>query len=315
MRPDLYDGTEPGAAGLLTLAHRALELRRGAQPKRFPGRRLAAMFLNPSLGTGLSVEAACGALGVQPMLTEPGSQSWGWEIQRGAVMNGAYPEHIIDAVRVISGYADVLAVRAFATMDPVWDRADPVLAAFRAESSVPVLNLESTRFHPLQGLADAATLVDKLGDPRGKKLVLTYAPHPKALPTAVPNQVLTTAAMLGMDITVACPEGWALDPEVLAATKPTICHDQREALEGARVVVAKSWSPFGGPAQSDVHHDWRMDAEKLGTAGFMHCLPVRRNVVVTDEVLDSSWVYETAHLRMWTAMAALDCMLEGAWPH
>ncbi|MCB9679368.1 MAG: acetylornithine carbamoyltransferase [Alphaproteobacteria bacterium] len=313
MRPDLYDGTEPGRDGLYAIAHRALELRAGAAPKRFPGMRLAALFLNPSLRTRMSVEAACGALGVQPMVSQPGTQSWGWELRRGAVMDGPDPEHVIDAVRVLSGYADILAVRAFATMDPAFDRADPVLAAFREESSVPVLNLESTRFHPLQGLADAATLVSRLGDPVGRKLVLSWAPHPKPLPTAVANQVLTTASLLGMDVTVACPEGWDLDPEVVAATGPRICHDQREAFEGAAVVVAKSWSPFGKPAQSDVHHEWRIEREKLGGAGFMHCLPVRRNVVVTDEVLDASWVYETAHLRMWTAMAALERMLEGSW--
>lgn len=314
MRLDLYDGTEPGSAGLLALSHRALELREGAAPKRFDGTRLAALFLNPSLRTRMSLEAACGALGVQPMISQPGTQSWGWELRRGVPMDGADAEHVVDAVRVLAGYADVLAVRAFATLDPTIDRADPVLAAFREESSVPVVNLESARFHPLQGLADAATLVSRLGEPRGRKLVLSWAPHPKPLPTAVANQVLTTAHLLGMDVTVAYPPGFDLDPDVVAATRPTIVHDQRGAFTDADVVVAKSWSPWGQPPRSDVHHDWRIDADKLGNAGFMHCLPVRRNVVVTDAVLDASWVYETAHLRMWTAMAALEAILEGAWP-
>jgi len=311
MRRELYDGTEPGGDGLLALAHRALELRAGTEPRQFRGARLAALFLNPSLRTRMSLEAACGALGIQPLISQPGSQSWAWELRRGAVMDGAAPEHVIDAVRVLSGYADVLAVRAFATLDPETDRSDPVLSAFREESSVPVLNLESARYHPLQGLADAATWVSKLGRPAGKRLVLSWAPHPKPLPTAVANQVLKTASLLGMDVTLAHPEGFDLDPEIIASTAPRICHSQQQAFEGADVVVAKSWSPFAGAPTSGVHYDWRIDSEKLAGAGFMHCLPVRRNVVVTDEALDESWAYETAHLRMWTAMAALEWLLDG----
>lgn len=313
MRPDLYDGTEPGVDGVMAIVRRALALRAGATPKRFPGKRLAALFLNPSLRTRLSLEAACGALGVQPLIAQPGSQSWALELAPGAVMDGDKPEHLVDAIRVIAGYADVLAIRAFANMDPEHDRRDPVLATARRESSVPVVNLESTRFHPLQGLADAATWVDKLGEVRGEKLVLSWAPHPRPLPTAVANQVLTTAALLGMEVTVACPEGFDLDPAVIAATNPTIVHEQRAAFADARVVVAKSWSPFGKPPVSNVHRSWKIDADTLGDAGFMHCLPVRRNVVVDDAVLDQSWVYETAHLRLYTAIAALEQILEGTW--
>ena len=317
MRPerglDLYDGTEPGPDGVRALAHRALELRSGAAPLRFDGKRLAAVFLAPSLRTRFSLEAAAGALGVQPLIAQPGAGSWSWAIERGAVMDGADAEHIVDAVRVLSGYADLLAIRAFAKQDPAWDRADPVLTTCREEASVPVVNLESTRFHPLQGLADAATLIDKLGDPTGKRLVLTWAPHPKPLPTAVPNQVLTTAHLLGMDVVLTHPPGFDLDPDVLAATRPRYEPDQNEAIRDADVVVAKSWSPFAGPPTAGVHPEWIVDADTLGSAGFMHCLPIRRNVVATDAVLDNSWVHETAHLRLYTAMAALEKIFGGSW--
>jgi N-acetylornithine carbamoyltransferase len=331
------DGTEPGPFGVSDLALRALELRAGAAPERKDGLRLAAMFLNPSLRTRASVEAACGSLGMLPITLEPGRTSWALELREGAVMDGDAAEHVADAVRVLSQYADVLAVRAFAGLtDKAVDQADPVIAAFCKYSPVPVINLESARFHPLQGLADTATWVNRLGpDLAGEPITLTWAPHPKALPQAVPHQVLLSAALQGMNVTIAHPEGFDLDPEILvraenladgAGGSVRVVHDQAAAMDGARVVVAKSWAGFSGygrradeaEQRARLAH-WRVDAEKMAMtdhAGFMHCLPVRRNVVVTDEVIDgpNSWVYETAGLRMWTAVALLERLLsEEPW--
>ena len=327
---NFIDGTEAGAEGLIALARRALDLRAGAAPGRFPGRRVAAVFLNPSLRTRASLEAAADLLGGHAIVVQPGRDAWALELREGAVMDGGAAEHVREAAAVLAGYADVLAVRAFAGLvDAEADRADPVIAAFARHSRVPVVNLESARWHPLQGLADAATWLAHLGpDLRGVPLTLTWAPHPRALPAAVPQQVLLTAATLGMRVTVAHPEGFDLDPEVVArasALAPVrVVHDPDEGVRGARVVVAKSWAGWSGYGRREEEARrraelgrWTVTAERLARsddAGFMHCLPVRRNVVVTDEVLDGprSWVVETAHLRMHTAAALLERLWSGA---
>ncbi|TVQ90748.1 MAG: N-acetylornithine carbamoyltransferase [Deltaproteobacteria bacterium] len=325
----LLDGLDWGTAPFRALVARALELEAGAAPRRAPGKRLGAVFLNPSLRTRTSIEAAAGMLGIQPIVLQPGTDTWALELAEGAVMDGLTVEHVKDAVAVLSGFVDALAVRAFAGLvDPEEDRAEPVLQAFVDYSTVPVINLESARWHPLQGLADAATITRRLGpDPKGEPLVLTWAPHPKALPAAVPNQVLLTAAALGMQITLAHPEGFDLDPQVVARAGAiaadeggglTVSHD-RACLREARVVVAKSWGGWSGYGRRDDEarrraelSSWRVEERDLAPdAGLMHCLPVRRNVVATDAALDgpNSWVIETAHRRMWTAAAVLEQML------
>lgn len=329
------DGTEPGQAGVLALAQRALELRAGAAPKRFPNARIAAVFLNPSLRTRSSLEAAAHALGAHAIVLHPGSDAWAWETRPGAVMNADKAEHLMDAVRVLGGYADLLGVRSFAGLtDPEVDRADPVLNAFVAHAPVPVVNLESALWHPMQGLADTATWLSHAGpDLRGVPVTLTWAPHPRTLPAAVPNQVLLSAALMGMNVTVAHPEGFDLDPRVLERVGSLarqgggafrVTHDQAEGLAGARFVVAKNWSGFSGYADRAGETErrallggWRVDEAKMAAtddAGFMHCLPVRRNVVVTDGVIDGprSLVYEEAHLRMWTKMALLERLFGGS---
>lgn len=321
---NFVDGTEPGAEGVLALCRRALELRAGARPRQFPGRSVAAVFLNPSLRTRTSLEAACARLGVHPVVLHPGRDAWALETREGVVMDGPFAEHVADAVPVLAQYADLLAVRSFAGLqDLEEDRADPVLTAFCRHSPVPVVNLESARFHPLQGLADTATWLSRMGpDLRGRRLTLTWAPHPRALPQAVAHQVLLSASLVGMDVTIAHPEGFDLDPLVVErareASNVRIVHDQEQAFEGAEVVVAKSWAGTSGygrreeetAARSRLGH-WTVSAGKMARtadAGFMHCLPVRRNVVVTDEVIDgsSSWVQEEAGLRLWTALALFE---------
>lgn len=328
------DGTEWGQQGILDVVNRALALSRGASPKRFESQRIGMLFLNPSLRTRTSMEAAAAALGAYPIVLQPGRDSWALETQMGAVMDGDKPEHIKDAIGVLSGYVDALAVRSFAGMTS-WeeDSKDPVLTQVCKHASVPVANLESALWHPMQGMADATTWINHLGeDLRGQPLALTWAPHPKALPMAVPNQVLLTAATLGMDVRVTHPEGFSLSESVIercgevavaAGGAVTVHGDQQEALRGARVVVAKSWGGVEGYTNRETEAQrraaafgWQVKQRQMGwtdRAGFMHCLPVRRNVVVSDEVLDgpSSWVMEEANFRLWTAMAVLERMMGG----
>jgi N-acetylornithine carbamoyltransferase len=331
----VVDGTEDGAEGYRALARRGLELRAGAAPRRRDGKRIVNVFLNSSLRTRTSMEAAAHNLGVHTVTLNPGRDAWLMEHRPGAVMDGDKPEHLADALPILSQFADAIAVRAFASLeDKEADRRDEVLSSFHRYARVPVLNLESARWHPLQGLADAATLLARFGDGvRGLPVTLTWAPHPKALPQAVPNQFLLTCAMLGASLTLAHPEGFDLDPDVVARASGLaaenggslrVTQDRRAALRGARVVQAKAFSGWSGYGRREdetarrLGHfgAWRVDGEAMrltDDAYFMHCLPVRRNVVVTDEVIDSprSLTGETGGLRMWTAMALLERFLGG----
>ena len=271
------------------------------------GRALGLLFFNPSLRTRVSMELAAAHLGAFATLLTPGQGTWNLETRDDAVMDGDRAEHVREAVGVLSRYVDALGVRSFATLtDAAADRADAVLAAVVAASSVPVVNLESARWHPCQALADAAALHDHFeGDVRGRRFVLAWAPHPSPLPRAVPNSALTTAARLGMDVVVARPDGCALDADVMALARETAARAggsvsettrRDDAFDGAAVVYAKAW------AGEDIYTDrsaeaerraagagWRVtEADMDRTAGgmFMHCLPVRRGVVVDGAVLD-----------------------------
>lgn len=336
--PGYLDGSEGGPRGFFDLADRALELRGGAAPERGDGLRLAAMFFNPSLRTRGSLECAAQNLGIQTLMLNPGTDAWKLEHRAGVVMNEDKAEHLADAVPILGEFADILAVRTFAGLtDLDEDRKDAVFSAFVKYSPRPVINLESARWHPLQGIADAATLIDELGpNLRGTPVTLTWAPHPKALPAAVPNQFLMTAALLGLDLTVAHPEGFDLDPEIVARARTVggetgaglkFTNDQDAAMRGARVVMAKSWSGFSGYGRRDDEAraraslgGWTVDARKLALtdgAGFMHCLPVRRNVVVTDEVIDGprSWTTKTGGLRLWAAQSLLERIIAAKGEH
>jgi N-acetylornithine carbamoyltransferase len=325
------DGTEIGQDGTLHVARRAMALKQGAAPLTCSGKRIGLVFFNNSLRTRMSMCAAAQGVGIQPLVLSPGSDAWSLEFDEGAVMDGSAVEHVKDAAAVLSGYVDILAVRSFAGLEKAEeDRADPVLQAFADYATVPVINMESCLWHPLQGLADTTTWLRHLG-PRlmGRKLTLTWAPHPKALPAAVANQVLLSAGLMGFDITVAHPDGFDLDPSIVERAELvahtyggglSVTQDREAAFSGAEVVVAKSWSGYSGygrraaeaAARAELGH-WCVDEVAMsGTnnAGFMHCLPVRRNVVVRDAVIDGprSWVHEEAHNRMWTAMALLEAM-------
>jgi N-acetylornithine carbamoyltransferase len=322
---------------VLSLLDRAAALKSGSTGGSLAGKVLAMVFFDPSLRTRTSFEVAMLRHGGHAVTLEPGKGSWSLEHRLGAVMDGANVEHIVEAARVLSRYADVLGVRAFPSAS-TWEEArrDEVVGGFARHATVPVINLESARRHPCQELGDALTLREKLGgDPRGKRFVLTWAWHPKALPTAVPVSAALAAARLGMEVVIARPEGWQLDPDDMSAIRACAgrqggsvveTDDMDAAIAGADAVYAKSWGSlldFGNAGAESVRRSslrgWRVDETRMRTtragAGiFMHCLPVRRNVVVTDGVLDGRWsvVTDEAENRLHVQRALLLELL-GGW--
>ncbi|GAC1397796.1 MAG: N-acetylornithine carbamoyltransferase [Pyrinomonadaceae bacterium] len=259
-------------------------------------------------------------LGGNAVVLEPGGTSWTLEHADGAVMDADKTEHTAEFVRVLGRYCVALGVRTFAPLkDWEAERVDPVLSAFAKYSDVPVINLESAMHHPCQALADMLTIREKLGEGK-KKVLLTWAWHPKPLPMAVPNSFALACAQLGHELTIAHPRGYELDDELLEeinvqaydnGTRVTVTDDIEEAFDGAQVVYAKSWGSklFYGDAQDDIEmraqfrDEWIVDEAKMRRTNggiFMHCLPVRRNVIVTDAVIDSpqSVVIDEAENRL-----------------
>ena len=320
-----------GVAELVALARR---LEERPEPRALDGKVLGLLFFNPSLRTLASFQAGMARLGGSSFVISPGAGSWGLETRSGVIMDGAAAEHVREAIPVLAGYADALGIRSFAGgQDLAADVADAAFHAMAEVCPVPLVNLESAIDHPCQALGDWKTL-DELGVPAaGGRFVLSWAWHPKALPLAVPAATVHMAALRGMAVTVLRPEGFALPVEVMerarraaAASGGTVREtaDRREALAGAQVLYAKSWgSPrHYGDAAAEASlraglRDWCVDEEWFAAADpacrFMHCLPVRRNVVVRDEVLDGprSVVVRQAHNRMWVQMAVLHRLLAG----
>ena len=226
-------------------------------------------------------------------------------------MNGTSAEHIKEAAAVVSQYCDVIAVRAFPTLkDKEKDEYEQVLNAFLKYASVPIINMESATGHPLQGLTDAITIAENSTKKR-PKVVLSWAPHVKALPHAVPNSFIEAMQKMDVDFVITNPEVYNLDKNITKNT--TIIHDQKEAFKHADFVYAKNWSSYddyGQILKTDL--DWMITKEKIGDAKFMHCLPVRRNVVVEDAVLDSenSLVIQQANNRTFAAQLVLKKILE-----
>jgi N-acetylornithine carbamoyltransferase len=294
------------------------------------GKILAAVFFDPSLRTRTSMEVAMAREEGRCVVLEPGKGSWPIETRPDVVMDGDTVEHLIEAARVLGRYADALAVRSF-PKEATWEEArrDLVLRGFAEHAGVPVINLESARRHPCQGLADAMTVRERLGrDARKKKFVLMWAWHPKPLPVAVPNSAALAGAVLGMDVTIAHPPGFDLDPEDLAAIRAVaarnggsldVVHDLDAAVEGADVVYAKSWgalSAFGdrereaglrSGKRSWIADEARMRATRGGNGIFLHCLPVRRGVEASHGVLDGPWsaVVDEAENRLHAQRALL----------
>ncbi|MFO0575719.1 MAG: N-acetylornithine carbamoyltransferase [Polyangia bacterium] len=343
MKRDFLDMTDLAPAEIDALLDQAEQLQQGTASRDLGDalhrRVLAMIFFDPSLRTRTSFEVAMHLHGGHALVLEPGRGSWPLETRRGAVMDGTTVEHIADAARVLGRYADALAVRAFPKgTDWSVEREDRLIRDFAEYCEKPVINLESVRRHPCQGLADALTLRQKLGPKkealRGRRFVLTWAYHPKPLPTAVPASAALAAAHLGMEVVLAHPPGYELDGDDLAALHAScaasggslrIEHDPDAALEGAEAVYVKSWGAlgaFGRPADEAVlrapHRHWTFSTERLrrtrdGRAVVMHCLPVRRNVEVQDAVLDgpSSAVVDQAENRLHVQRALLLHLLTG----
>lgn len=281
-------------------------------------RTLGLLFFNASLRTRLSTQRAAQNLGLQTMVMNVTQDSWGLEFEDGAIMNGDKAEHVREAAAVIGQYCEIIGVRSFPTLtDREGDYSEKIIHQFARYAGRPLVSLESATRHPLQSLADLVTIEEFKTTPR-PKVVLTWAPHVKALPQAVPNSFaewMNAAAALGLvDFVIAHPAGYELAPEFSGAAPVT--HNQREAFAGADFVYAKNWSSYREYGQIlSRDPDWMVTPEKMAltnNAKFMHCLPVRRNVVVADAVLDSptSIVIPQAGNRVWAAQAVLKRMLE-----
>jgi N-succinyl-L-ornithine transcarbamylase len=271
------------------------------------------LFLNPSLRTRLSTQRAAAHLGLTCMVMDVGRDGWQLEFSDGVVMNGNKAEHVREAAQVVSQYCDVIGLRTFSALkDRDEDYSEPVLSAFVKYASVPVLSLESAIRHPLQSLTDLITIEEhvKVAKP---KIVLSWAPHPRALPQAVANSFAEWTRAAGHEITIACPQGFELSD--VFSNGHIVTHDQDAALAGADVVYTKNWSSYNDyGAIGEGLDDWQITAEKMARtneAKFMHCLPVRRNVVVSDAVIDSanSLVFAQADNRTWAAKAVLQMLL------
>jgi N-acetylornithine carbamoyltransferase len=308
-------------SSLLALAER-MTGKLGRKPL-LDGLRLGMLMLNPSLRTRTAFELACHDLGAHVVPLGGHGDLWGLEHRPGVVMDGAAAEHVTEAIGALSRLVDGLGVRVFGGLnDPVEDRAEPVLSAIAQAASVPVLNLESAMDHPHQALADALTLRRALPGRRAR-VVLSWAPHIKPLPLAVAQAALTAFAREGHDVVLTHPPGYELDEGVLADANAfamdaggelSVSHDRDVALDGADVVYVKSWGarahygrPDAATAGFETYRNWMLTAEDLGDALFMHCLPVRRGVVVADDVLDGgrSLVMEQAANRLHVQKATL----------
>jgi len=304
----------------------AISLKKAA-PVGMPlaGKSLAFCFMNPSLRTQVSFSVATASLGGHPVTLSLGSGgTWGMESVEGAVMDGTAAEHLKEAVPVLGRMCQGLGLRSFpAGKSWAEDKAEGALSAFIKYSTVPVINMESASGHPCQALADLMTIKERM-EPKGKNFMLSWAPHVKALPMAVPNSSVEMASMAGMNVTIARPEGYDLDPEVMARVKAncaangsrlTVTDKVPQAFAGQNVVYGKSWGSlknYGEAPSSDpaFRKKWTISAEKMrrtDKAIFMHCLPVRRNLVVDDAVLDGPWsvVIDEAENRLHTAKAVL----------
>jgi N-succinyl-L-ornithine transcarbamylase len=272
---------------------------------------LGLLFFNSSLRTRLSTQKAALNLGMDPIVMNVSGDAWGIEFGEGTVMNGNTAEHIKEAAAVVSQYCDIIAVRAFPSLtDKEKDESEHVLKSFIEFASVPVVSMESATGHPIQGLTDAITIFEN-STKKKPKVVLSWAPHIKALPHAVANSFVQAMQKMDVEFVVTNPEGYNLSSEITKDT--SICHNQEEAFKNADFVYTKNWSSYDDYGKTQpTETNWMITKEKIGTAKFMHCLPVRRNVVVEDAVLDSdsSLVIEQANNRTYAAQLVLKKILE-----
>lgn len=321
-------------ASLDRLIDSALKIKqeRNSAEKPLAGKSVALVFFSPSLRTRASMQVGIYELGGNALILEPGSTSWTLEHREGVTMDGNKTEHLKEFVRVLERYVSAIAVRTFAELqDWETERTDPILNAFAEYASVPIINLESAMHHPCQAMADMMTVREQ-GGPARKKVLLTWAWHPKPLPMAVPNSFALAAAQFGHDVRIAHPKGFELDDALLAEidtyaaennSSVEFTNNVEEAFEGVDVVYAKSWGSknFYGDPNADIRErevyrrKWIVDEAKMertNDAIFMHCLPVRRNVIVSDAVIDSpnSVVIDEAENRLHVQKAIITELLK-----
>ena len=296
----------------------ALEVKRDRFAYKHLGenKTLLMIFFNSSLRTRLSTQKAAMNLGMNVMVLDVNQGAWKLETERGVVMDGDKAEHLLEAIPVMGSYCDIIGVRSFAGLkDRKEDYEERVIEQFIKYSGRPVFSMEAATRHPLQSFADMITIEEHKRTPR-PKVVLTWAPHPKALPQAVANSFAEWVLKSDYELVITHPKGYELDEKFTRGA--TIEYDQRKAFEGADFIYAKNWSAYAGNNYGKVlceDKDWTVDAEKMAltnNAYFMHCLPVRRNMIVTDEVIEAptSLVIPEAANREISAQVVLKRMLE-----
>lgn len=278
---------------------------------------LMMVFFNSSLRTRLSTQKAALNLGMNVIVLDINQGAWKLETERGVIMDSDKPEHILEAIPVMASYCDVIGVRSFARFeDKKQDYDEVILNQFIQYSGRPVFSMEAATRHPLQSFADLITIEEHKTKAR-PKVVMTWAPHPKALPQAVPNSFAEWMNAAGYDFVITHPEGYELDPAFVGNAR--VEYDQNKALEGADFVYAKNWSAYRDPHYGQVlnlDRSWTVTTEKMAltnNAYFMHCLPVRRNMIVSDDVIESprSIVIPEAANREISATVVLKRILEG----
>lgn len=321
--------TDLNQAEIIAFIETALAQKHGRLPYGMPlvGKTAALLFFDPSLRTRLSMATAVNRLGGHPLVVDAQQGLWRLETRDGAVMDEDKVEHVRDAAPVLSHYADLIAIRSFPRFQSLAeDLTDPFLSTFVPHAKRPVINLESALHHPCQALADMLTIREALGGFKKRRAVLAWTWHPKALPLAVPNSFALAAAQCGMELTIACPPSHTLPDPLMSRIRAeaakngndvTVCHNLDTACVDADIVYGKSWSSamhYGNPeAESKIKHDlrdWIIDERRVprqGSAYFMHCLPVRRNVEVSDTVIDGprSLTLREAENRMYAQMTLL----------
>ena len=277
---------------------------------------LLMIFFNSSLRTRLSTQKAAMNLGMNVIVLDVNQGAWKLETERGVIMDGDKAEHLLEAIPVMASYCDIIGVRSFAGLtNKKDDYEEKVIEQFIKYSGKPVFSMEAATRHPLQSFADLITIEEYKTKER-PKVVMTWAPHPKALPQAVPNSFAEWMVAAGYDFVITHPHGYELDPKFTKGAR--IEYDQRKAFEGADFIYAKNWSAYEDPNYGKVlstDRDWTVDAEKMAltdNAFFMHCLPVRRNMIVTDDVIESerSIVIPEAANREISAQVVIKRLLE-----
>lgn len=338
-KKDFITGMEFSAKELQKIIDLAISFKKEKKIPKHTEKIITLIFANPSLRTRLSFESGMKKMQGKANVLSAGD-TWNFEYEEGKTMDQDKQEHIKEAAKVISKYTDLIAIRKSELIttkttheqSQSWKelKKDEAIKKLAKYSTVPVINMESNMFHPCQALAEMMTIAEQFKKTKNKKYVLTWAPHPKPLPLATPHSQLIMPAIFGMDITLVHPPGFNLDDEVVKLAKEKakksggslqITNNQKEAFKNADVVMAKSWAclKYFGNWQKELEHrkqfkDWIINKEKMSLtnkAVFMHCLPVRRNVVVTDSVLDSpeSVVIKEAENRMWAQMSLIHYLL------